>query len=248
MTANTDLHTETIEYKQNGTTLKAYFAVDKNASATRPGVLVFPEWWGVNDYIKHRAEMVAGLGYAAFAVDMYGDGRLAADVSEASAGMNAVLSDMNTGTARIKAAYDCVKNLDRVDPSRIAAIGYCFGGAMALHAARIGTDLRGVASFHGALGSFHKPAPGEVKAKILVCHGSDDAMVSDDDVAAFKQEMSDANVDLKFIAYEGAQHGFTSQVATENGKKYGIPISYNAAADSASWQEMKTFLSEVLSN
>ena len=246
MTANLDLHTGTIEYKQNGTTLKAYFAVDKDASGARPGVLVFPEWWGVNDYIKQRAEMVAGLGYAAFAVDMYGDGRQAADLAEASGGMNTVLSDMNTGTARIRAAYDCVKKLDRVDPSKIAAIGYCFGGAMALHAARIGLDLRGVVSFHGALGSFHRPAPGEVKAKLLVCHGSDDAMVSDDDVAAFKQEMSDASVDYKFIAYEGAQHGFTSKAATENGKKYGIPIGYNAAADSASWQEMKKFLHEVL--
>jgi dienelactone hydrolase len=128
----------------------------------------------------------------------------------------------------------------------MAAIGYCFGGAMALHAARIGMGLRGVVSFHGALGSFHKPAPGEVKANVLVCHGAEDAMVTDQDVAAFKQEMTDAGVDLKFVAYEGAPHGFTSQEAAENAKKYGLPIGYNADADAGSWQEMRQFLNTVL--
>ena len=117
---------------------------------------------------------------------------------------------------------------------------------MALHAARIGMDLRGVASFHGALGSFHKPAPGEVKARILICHGTEDAMVSDQDVAAFKQEMTDAEVDFKFVAYEGALHGFTSQEASVNAKKYGLPIGYDAEADAGSWQEMQQFLSTAL--
>jgi len=246
MSNNADLHTETIEYKQGKTTLRGYFAYDKRISGARPAVLVFPEWWGVNDYIKQRTNMLAELGYAAFAPDMYGDGQLAANADEAASMMTAVLNDMETGTARIHAAYQCAKAQPQTDPSRIAAIGYCFGGAMALHAARIGMDLRGVASFHGALGSFHKPAPGEVKARILICHGTEDAMVSDQDVAAFKQEMTDAEVDFKFVAYEGALHGFTSQEASVNAKKYGLPIGYDAEADAGSWQEMQQFLSTAL--
>ncbi len=222
-----------------------YLAYDETVSGARPAVLVFPEWWGVNDYIKMRTRMLAALGYAALAVDMYGGGQQAANADEAGDMMNAVLNDMETGTARIRAAYQCLASQSQADPSRLAAIGYCFGGAMALHAARIGMDLRGVASFHGALGSFHKPSPGEVKAKLLVCHGAADAMVSFQDVTDFKQEMADAAVDLQFIAYKGALHGFTSTEASDNGRKYGLPIGYDAAADTGSWKEMQRFLEQV---
>ena len=246
MSNNTNIHTESIEYEQGGITLQGYFAYDKSVSGARPAVLVFPEWWGVNDYIKQRTRMVAELGYAVLAADMYGGGQLAADADEAASMMNTILNDMDTGTARIRAVYQCLQDQPQADPSRIVAIGYCFGGAMALHAARIGMALRGVASFHGALGSFHKPAPGEVKAKVLVCHGTEDAMVTDQDVAAFKKEMTDAGVDLKFVAYEGALHGFTSREASENAKKFGLPIGYNAEADASSWQELREFLNEVL--
>ena len=210
MSNSTDLHTKTVEYEQGGTILQGYFVYDESIQGARPAVLVFPEWWGVNDYIKHRARMLAELGYAVFAADMFGNGQLAGNATEAADMMNTILNDIDTGTARIFAAYEWLEKQPQVDPSRIAAIGYCFGGAMALHAARIGMQLRGVVSFHGALGSFHKPAPGEVKAKLLVCHGTEDAMVSDQDVAAFMQEMTDAGVDFNFVAYEGALHGFTS--------------------------------------
>lgn len=240
------LHTEAIDYEKDGTVLRGYFAYDKNIPGVRPGVLVFPEWWGVNDYIKERTRKLADIGYCVLAVDMYGRGQLARDADEAARMMNSVLSDMKTGTARIRAGYDCLKGHPLVDPTRMGAIGYCFGGAMALHGARIGMDLRGVASFHGALGSFHKPSQGEVKAKILVCHGAEDAMVSDQDVASFKEEMAQAGVDFRFITYEGALHGFTSREASENAKKYGLPIGYNAAADANSWQEMTTFFDTVL--
>jgi len=235
-----------MKYEGGNGTLQGYFAYDKSISGARPAVLVFPEWWGVSKYIKQRTRMLAEMGYAALAADMYGDGRLAASADEAAAMMNAVLSDMETGTARIRAAYQCLRNQSQADPSRMAAIGYCFGGAMALHAARIGMELRGVVSFHGALGSFHKPAPGEVKAKILVCHGAEDAMVTDRDVSAFEQEMTDAGVDLKLVSYAGASHGFTSREASENAKKYGLPLGYHAEADSGSWQEMQQFFKTVL--
>lgn len=246
MSSSANINTKVVEYEQGGIPLQGYFAYDKSVSGARPAVLVFPEWWGVNDYIKQRTRMLAELGYAVLAVDMFGGGRLAADADEAVSMMNSILNDMETGTARIHAAYQCLQHQSQVDPSRIAAVGYCFGGAMALHAARIGMALRGVASFHGALGSFHKPAPGEVNARLLVCHGMEDAMVTDQDVAAFKQEMTDAGVDFKFIAYEGAQHGFTSPEASDNAKKYGLPIGYNAEADTGSWQEMREFLNKVL--
>lgn len=245
MSSNADLHTESIEYEQGGISLQGFFAYDNSISGARPAVLVFPEWWGVNEYIKQRTRMLAELGYAALAADMYGGGQLAANADEAAGMMNAVLHEMETGSARIRAAYQCLIDQSQADSSRVAAIGYCFGGAMALHAARIGMDLRGVASFHGALGSFHKPAPGEVKAKLLVCHGTEDAMVTDQDVAAFKTEMTNAGVDFKFVAYEGALHGFTSREASENAKKYGLPIGYNAEADTASWEEMRQFLDAV---
>ena len=246
MPSDSNLHTEAVAYEQNGVTLQGYLAYDENVAGTRPGVLVFPEWWGVNDYIKRRTRMLAELGYVALAADMYGGGRLAADADDAGGLMTAVLNDMETGTARIRAAYQCLAGQPQVDASRMAAIGYCFGGAMALHAARIGTDLRAVVSFHGALGSFHRPSPGEVKAKVLVCHGAEDAMVSSQDVESFKQEMAAAGVDLKLVAYEGAMHGFTSREASENAEKYGLPIGYDADADTASWGEMRTLMDAVL--
>lgn len=246
MPNETLLHSETIEYAQDGTSLLGYFAYDKNVEGARPGVLVFPEWWGVNDYIKQRTRELAELGYAALAVDMYGGGQLAGNADEAAAMMSSVLEDMQTGTARIRAGYECLKAQPQADPAKLGAVGYCFGGAMALHAARIGIDLRGVVSFHGALGSFHRPSRGEVKAKVLVCHGAEDAMVSDQDVASFKEEMVDAGVDFKFVSYEGALHGFTSRDASENAKKYGLPIGYNAEADAGSWKEMRAFFDVVL--
>lgn len=246
MSNNSNLYAEAIEYNQGDTTLRGYCACDKIINGIRPGVLVFPEWWGVNEYIKERTEMLAEQGYVALAVDMYGEGRQAANVDEAASMMNAVLNDMETGTARIRAAYQCLSDQAQADSTKLGAIGYCFGGAMALHAARIGMDLRGVVSFHGALGSFHEPAPGEVKAKILVCHGAEDAMVSNEDVAAFEKEMADADADFEVIVYEGAMHGFTSREASENGKKYGLPIGYNAEADAGSWKEMQSFMRQAL--
>ena len=245
--ANTvNLHAESVEYDQDGTALRGYLVYDANIEGERPGVVVFPEWWGVNDYIKRRADMLAAMGYAVLAADMYGGGRCAADADQAGSLMNEVLGDMESGTARIRAAFRYLADRPQCDATRLAATGYCFGGAMALHAARIGMDLRGVVSFHGALGSFHRPGRGEVRAKMLVCHGAADAMVSNDDVEAFKQEMTDAGADFRVIAYPGAMHGFTSREASENGRKYGLPIGYDAAADASSWQEMQSFLGNVL--
>ena len=240
-----DIRTEDVTYTAGDTTCKGCIAYDAAAGGPRPGVLVVHEWWGLNDYIRGRARMLAELGYTALAADMYGDGRTAGDPDGAGALMNAVLGNMDAGTARFKAAYDALAGHPSADAGRMAAIGYCFGGAMVLHGARIGMDLKGVVSFHGALGSFHKPAKGEVKARVLVCHGAADAMVSEADVAAFRQEMADAGADYRFVAYEGALHGFTNPGATVNGEKYGLPLKYDEAGDKRSWSDMRALFSEI---
>ncbi len=239
------MRSETICYRSGDTELQGCLSRDPDAPAPRPGVLVVHEWWGCDDYIRGRAEMLARNGYTALAVDMYGGGRTAQTPEAAGALMNAVLADMDTGRARLCAAYDLLAARDDTDAERIAVIGYCFGGAVALHAARTGLALAAAVSFHGALGSFHTPAPGEVKARVLVCHGGADSLVPDADVQAFHAEMSAASADYAFIAYDGALHGFTNPAATGNGKKYNLPLAYDAAADRQSWHDMSALLAEV---
>ena len=240
-----DIRTEEVIYTAAGTTCRGHLAYDGSTDGSRPGVLVVHEWWGLDDYIRGRARMLAELGYTAFAVDLYGDGRTADNPDGAGALMNAVLGDMDSGTARIRAAFDVLAGHAATDAGRIGAIGYCFGGAIVLHGARIGMDLRAVVSFHGSLGSFHTPARGSVKSKVLVCHGAADVLVPDEEVAAFKQEMTDAGADFRFVAYDGALHGFTNPGATANGEKYGLPLAYDEAIDRRSWDDMKSLFSEV---
>jgi dienelactone hydrolase len=239
------IQTETVTYTAGGTTLRGVLATDPAKSGRRPGVLVVHEWWGLNDYIKRRATMLAELGYTALAVDMYGDGKVADNPGDAGALMNGVLGNMKVGEERFAAAYELLKSQPTVDPDRIAAIGYCFGGAVVLHEARIGLPLRGVVSFHGALGSFHEPAPGTVKAKVLVCHGAADSLVPDADIASLKAEMEHAKADFRFVAYPGALHGFTNPDADAKAKQYGIPLGYDAGVDAQSWKDMQEFLTRA---
>lgn len=238
------IHSEPVTYRAGDTTLRGFLATTATQDA-RPGVLVVHEWWGLNDYIRRRARMLAELGYTALAVDMYGDGRVADNPAEAGALMTAVLNDRKAAEARFAAGFDLLKAQPGTDGNRIAAIGYCFGGAVVLHAARLGLPLRGVVSFHGALGSMHTPTPGGVRAKILVCHGAADSLVPDSDVAAFKHEMDQARADYRFVTYDNALHGFTNPDADTNGKKYGIPLAYDAVADQRSWQDMREFLTRI---
>ena len=241
----TDIRTEDVTYTAGDATCKGHIAYDAAGGEPRPGVLVVHEWWGLDDYIRGRARMLAELGFTALAADMYGGGRTAAEPEGAGALMNSVLGDMDAGTARFRAAFDALAGHASVDAGRIAAIGYCFGGAMVLHGARIGLDLKGVVSFHGSLGSFHKPAKGEVKAKVLVCHGAADSLVSDEEIAGIREEMADAGADLRFVAYEGALHGFTNPQATANGEKYGLPLAYDETVDKQSWNDMKALFAEI---
>ncbi len=240
-----DIRTEDVTYTAGATTLRGHLA-HPASGAKAPGILVVHEWWGLNDYIRRRARMLAELGYTALAADMYGDGTTASDPAGANDLMNAALADRAGLESRIRAAVDRLKADPNVDGGRLAAIGYCFGGAVVLHAARIGLPLAAVVSFHGALGSFHTPAPGSVKAKVLVCHGAADALVPDADLAAFEQEMKAAQADYRVVQYPGARHGFTNPEADENGRKYGLPLAYDASADRQSWSDMRELFARAL--
>ena len=244
--SKSELHSEAVKLDAEGTELECYLAYDDKSKAKRPGVLVIQEWWGLNDYMRRRARMLAELGYVALAVDMYGGGEVADNPDDAGRLMNGILGDMHKAEARLGAGLDYLQHHACVDPQRIAAIGYCFGGAVVLHGARLGMPLVGVVTFHGSLGSFHKPAPGSVGAKILVCHGADDVLVPDEAVTALKEEMQAAGADLRFNSYPGALHGFTNPDADANGKKYGLPLAYDKNTDQRSWQDMQAFFKEVL--
>jgi dienelactone hydrolase len=235
-----------VEYTADGVTLKGYLAYDTAKKGKSPGVLVVHEWWGLNDYARERARMLAKLGYTALAVDMYGEGKTATHPDDAGKFSSELMQNFDTAKARFLAAEDFLKKQPTVDPGRIAAIGYCFGGGVVLNMARQGADLVAVASFHGNLTAIKPAEPGMVKAKIRVYHGADDKFVTPEAVEAFKKEMTDAKADFKFIAYPGAVHSFTNPEATAYGKKFNIPLAYDKKADRESWADMKKFFSETL--
>ena len=237
--------TARIDYRVGDNIHQAYLANDDSVSGPKPGIIIVHEWWGVNDYIVDRTHQLAELGYVALAIDMFGNGKTAENPDEAGELMNGVLGDMETGTAALRAGYEVLLEQPSVDEEKTAAVGYCFGGAMVLHMARIGLPLAAVASFHGALGSFHQAQPGSISARILVCHGEADSMVTMDDVAGFRAEMDAARANYEVKLYADAKHGFTSREADVNGSKYGIDVGYNAAADQASWQAMQSMFDEV---
>ncbi|TNF88766.1 MAG: dienelactone hydrolase family protein [Gammaproteobacteria bacterium] len=237
--------TNRIEYAVGDASHEGYLAYDDEAAETRPGIIIVHEWWGLNDYIVRRAHMLAELGYVALAIDMYGGGQTAADPAQAGELMTGVLNDMDSGTAALRAGYELLLDQPAVDRERTAAIGYCFGGAMVLHMARIGMPLSAVASFHGALGSFHTADAGSIHAKILVCHGAADSMVSMADLDAFKQEMDAAQADYEVLLLDGAKHGFSNPQADVNAEKYGIDLGYQQEADAQSWNAMQALFDRV---
>ena len=236
---------EEIAYDVNGVSMTGYLAYDRSQTGQRPGVLIVHEWWGHNDYVRRRAEMLAGLGYTAFALDMYGDRKQADHPADAQRFMMEVLNNMSVGESRFRAARMLLEEHATTDASRTAAIGYCFGGGIVLHMARLGADLKGVASFHGTLATATPSEAGSISTKLLVAHGADDPFVPEDEVEAFKQEMAEAGADMKFIAYPGAVHAFTNPAATAMGEKHGLPLAYNETADTESWAELESFLREV---
>jgi dienelactone hydrolase len=240
------VHGEEVTYTSNGTTLKGYLAYDEAIQGKRPGILVVHEWWGHNEYARTRARMLAEMGYTALAVDMYGDGKTAMHPDEAGKFSSEVMQHFNdTGKARFLAAEDFLKKQPFVDPSQIGAIGYCFGGGVVLNMARLGDDLKAVASFHGNLTAVAPAKTGGIKAKIRVYNGADDKFTTAKASHDFKREMNAAKADMKFINYPGAVHSFTNPDATELGKKFNLPLAYNEKADRESWADMTKFFKAV---
>jgi dienelactone hydrolase len=241
----TDLTEQEVVYTSDSTTLKGFLVYDNNIKGKRPGVLVVHEWWGLNDYARKRARMLAELGYTALALDMYGDGKTANHPEDAQKFAGAIFNNVKTGEARFLAAYDFLKDQETVDPNNIAAVGYCFGGAVVLHMARIGMDLKAVASFHGGIQAITPAEEGKVKAFVLVCNGADDPFTTQEQIEAFKKEMDSAKVQYEFVNYPGAIHSFTNPAADSVGKKFNMPLAYNEKADKESWQEMKKVFNKV---
>ncbi len=234
-----------VEYTSDSKTLKGYIAYDQNLEGKRPGVLVVHEWWGHNDYTRERADMLAGLGYTALAVDMYGNGKVASHPEDAGKFAMEVMSNFESGKDRFRAAWEELRKHPTVDPENIAAIGYCFGGSVVLSMANSGMDLDGVAAYHAGLGLAVMPGEGMRVKKILVCHGADDPFVSEESITAFKNAMAQTEVPLEFQSYPGAVHGFTSKGADSLGAKFNLPLAYNQEADSLSWAATKRLFDEV---
>ncbi len=243
--SHADVRGEEVTYNAGGTPLEGYLAWDDGAQGNRPGVLVVHEWWGHNEYARRRARMLAELGYTALAVDMYGEGKTAGHPDDAAKFAAEIRENQDMARARFTAALEELRKHPTTDPDRIAAIGYCFGGGVVLAMARAGVDLEGVVSFHGGLSAIESVPDEEVKASILVCHGAQDKFVTEEQVAAFKEEMEKAGADLTFITYEGATHSFTNPHADSLGRKYDLPIGYNEEADEKSWADMKEFLERI---
>lgn len=236
-----ELHTETVEYRHSDVVLEGYLAYDSHLEKPVPGVLVVHEWKGLNEYAKRRARELAQLGYVAFAIDMYGKGIRAADHAEAGRLSGIYRSDRRLMRDRARAGLDVLTSQPLVDTTRVAAIGYCFGGTTVLELARDGADLVAVASFHGGLSTPNPEDAKQIKGKVLVLHGANDSFVADE-VPAFKEEMEQAGVDWQLISYEGAVHSFT---VPEAGDDPSTGMAYNAEADRQSWAAMRRLFEEV---
>jgi dienelactone hydrolase len=243
LTLRAEVRTEPIEYKQGDTTLEGVVVYDDAVSGKRPGVLVVHQWKGLGDYEKKRAEMLAKLGYAVVAADIYGKGVRPSNPKDAAAMAGKFKSDRALLRARVNAGLDLLKKQPQVDASRLAAMGYCFGGTTVLELARSGANIKGVVSFHGALNTPSPEDAKNIKCKVLACHGADDPFVPAPEVAAFEEEMRKANVDWQLVAYGNAVHSFTDWGAGNDNSKGS---AYNEKADKRSWEAMKTFFAEIL--
>jgi len=244
--AEPKIKAEPVTYTAGGVTLKGYLAYDENIKGKRPGVLVVHEWWGHNEYARTRARMLAELGYTALAVDMYGEGKTATHPDDAGKFSSETMKNFPVAKERFQAAIDYLKKDPTVDPAKIGAIGYCFGGGVVLNMARQGVDLKGVASFHGSLAVVKPEKPTPIKAAVRVYNGADDKFIPAEAIEGLKKEMAEQKVNFKFMSLPGAVHSFSNPDATELGKKFNLPLAYNEKADKDSWTDMQQFFKEVL--
>ncbi|MBC7371493.1 MAG: dienelactone hydrolase family protein [Bdellovibrionaceae bacterium] len=240
--AHAEIKTEVVDYKQGGTALQGFVAYDSAVKGKRPVIIIVHDWMGMTDNVKNRAKDYAAKGYIAFAADIYGKDAQPKDQSAAGALAGKFKADRKLMRERAKAAYDFIKTKPYADGSKMIAMGYCFGGTVALEMGRAGYPLVGITTFHGGLATPTPQDAKNIKAKVLVLHGALDPHVNAEEVAAFQKEMNDAKVDYQFVAYSGAVHSFTIKDA---GSDLKTGSAYNAVADRRSMQAFMDFLGEV---
>lgn len=241
-TGNAQIIDQDVEYRDGDTALEGYMAYDQSKSGTRPGVLIVHQWMGLTDYEKMRARQLADLGYVVFALDMYGKNIRPTSMEEAADQAGKYRNDRELMRQRAAAGLEALRNLEICDSDKIAVIGYCFGGGVALELARSGADVRGTVSFHGNLDT-PKPADAQnIKGKILVQHGGADPHVPQKQVMTFWDEMEKANVNWQMNVYGDVVHAFTQKSA---GNDPSRGAAYNEQADQRSWQSMQNFFDEI---
>jgi dienelactone hydrolase len=236
------MNSKTLTYQDGAVGLKGVLTYDENRTDARPAIVLFPDARGIGAHAIQCAGRLATLGYATLVADLYGDGTQARDMAHATELMRSLRSDVVGWRARARAALDALSRQGGVDRSRLAAIGYCFGGSTALELARSGAPLAAVVSFHGGLASPRPDDARNIKGKVLVCHGAADPLVPPTEVAAFEEQMSRTDVDWQLRAYGGTVHGFTNPEADEAGTP---ALAYNAAADRRSWNAMLSLFEEI---
>ncbi len=237
---------QSINYTHNGDNLKSYIYYDDTITTKIPAVLVAHEWWGLNDYAKYRAKELAKLGYVGFAIDMYGSDKKTKHGKQAKQWMQGITKNKDIWVARANFAYNLIKKHNKVNANKIAAIGYCFGGATVIQMAYSGIDLKAIISFHGSLIPATYEQANNIKASILINNGASDKFVSTESINKFQKSLDGSNVDWQFINYSDAKHGFTNKKADEYGQINAINnLAYNKLADKRSWLAMQNLLTEV---
>jgi dienelactone hydrolase len=235
-----------VTYRAGETTLKGFVVYDTAKTGRHPGIVMVPEWWGITKHMHNEARRLARQGYTAFIADMYGNGRKADNPKDAGELSGSVMKNPQTMESRFNAAREELAKQPTVDPARIGAVGYCFGGAVVINMARAGADLAGVVGFHASLGlNTPAPAPGTVKAKVLILNGADDPFVKKEQYATLKGDLDAAKADYRVIEYPGAVHAFTNPEATALGKKFNLPLRYDAKVNREAENEASKFFATV---
>src|SRR3970040_1675909 len=245
LSATAAVKDEPVTYKAGDTVMKGFVVYDDAVKGKRPGIVLVHEWWGITDHIRNEARRLAAQGYTAFVADMYGDAKTADNPKDAGMLAGSVMKNPDAMRARFNAARAALARHASVDARRIGAAGYCLGGTVAHNMVRAGADLAGIVMFHAGLAT-NTPAPKSVKAKVLVLNGADDPLVKPDQIEGFKKDMAAANADYKLVNYPGAVHAFTNPAATETGKKFNMPVAYNAEVDKQAKAEADRFFAAVL--
>ena len=248
MSARAEIISKTINYHDGDVALQGTLVYDNSLNSLRPGIVLFPEWWGHNDYIKRRAQEMAELGYVAFAADMYGPGKVTEDPKQAGEWAGEFYKNRAMMIDRAKMAVAVLRGQINVDRDKIAAIGFCFGGTVALELARSGQNIDGVAAFHAGLQFPNAVEKNAVKAKILVLNGAADPLVPFAERQKFIEEMQASGADLQFVEYGGALHAFTNPDADKFHAAGLEPVGYSASAEKRSMALMRSFFAEIFKN